>query len=63
MPLSMEMKKKDNWSHFQQGFVFPGILFYSTSPAYKLRISLFFKLTSEKISLKQNPTYAAVNIS
>lgn len=48
MPLSMEMKKKDNWSHFQQGFVFPGILFYSTSPAYKLWISLFFKLTSEK---------------
>lgn len=48
MPLSMEMKKKDNWSHFQQGFVFLGILFYSISPAYKLWISLFFKLTSEK---------------
>lgn len=44
----MEMKKKGNWPHFQQGFVFLGILSCSSCPAYKLWISLFFKVTSEK---------------
>lgn len=47
MLLSMGMKKKGNHSHFKQDFVFLGILFCGSCPAYKLWI-IFLKLTSEK---------------
>lgn len=54
MLLSMEIKKKDNHSHFKQSFVFLGILFCGSFPAYKLWIFIYFLMGKCKISLKQN---------
>lgn len=63
MLLSMEMKKKDNHSHFKRSFVFLGILFCGSIPAYKLWIFIYFFNGQVQNLIKTKSTCAADNIT
>lgn len=57
---SAGMKKMENHSHVKQGFVFLGIIFCGSCPAYKVLIWGIFSI--RKILLKQSPMCAADGI-